>query len=774
MSRALLQQLGQVLEDIDRPGSFCVSGSAPAVLPGLEVEGLGPVGLPLTARHARELKGLCEQAPYGKGEETVVDTSVRRVWRLKPERFSLTNPDWADFLRQTVGQVQEGLGLEGQKLDSHLYELLLYEKGSFFLPHRDGEKLDRMVATLVIVLPSSFEGGELVVRHEGRQQTINFGRGADTKFHIHFAAFYADCEHEIRPLRKGHRLCLVYNLTLRKGKKFIAAPRSLEPVERLSQVLRDWAEEGTARKLAITLEHQYTQEGLTWDALKGVDRARADALLEAAQQAGCQAHLALLTFHESGSAVDDGSSYGYRRRWDGYDEDTGPHEMDEVFETSLTADHWSDSQGNRLPLGEIRVEEDELLDPDSLRDVEPEEDYEGYTGNEGMTLDRWYRHAALFVWPNRRHFEVLCGAGSEHAIESLKLLVKRWRKAGKKAAAVLRTDCLAFAAAIIETWEEKPYAPRYYGEEQAGPCPLLPLLALLDEPALVKAYLTGVLARDVSVEPGKALPEVCRKHGWATFQPELEAVIRGTTAVALERNVRVLESVCLAKGRQKDEWVHLCRALAQAALSALETIDRDTTATEWRLREVNRTAVLTGLARSLLAAEQDESLGRLVAHALAESDKYPLRQAHVAALTALRPWLEKNVKKPSPALSRWLAWCCEQLEALTAQAPQAPADFRRAAALSCGCPTCTGLKRFLEDPHEQAYRYRAREDQRRHLEHTIHLSHCDLDLKTERHGSPHTLVCAKNIASYQRQLHQFHQDQEHLQTLRSIQESLLE
>src|SRR5438552_18735436 len=104
MSRAVFQELSQVLQQIDRPGSFCVSGSAPVVLPGLEVDGLGPVGLPLTPAQAKELKKHCEQAPYGKGEQTLVDTSVRRVWRLTPDRFTLTNPEWATFLGQTVKQ----------------------------------------------------------------------------------------------------------------------------------------------------------------------------------------------------------------------------------------------------------------------------------------------------------------------------------------------------------------------------------------------------------------------------------------------------------------------------------------------------------------------------------------------------------------------------------------------------------------------------------------------------------------------------------------------
>src|SRR5947209_3295136 len=84
MSEQLLQDLRTALGHIDRPGSFCVQGSVPAILPGLEVADLGPVGLPLTAAQAKELVKQCEQAPYGKGEETLVDTSVRRVWRLTP------------------------------------------------------------------------------------------------------------------------------------------------------------------------------------------------------------------------------------------------------------------------------------------------------------------------------------------------------------------------------------------------------------------------------------------------------------------------------------------------------------------------------------------------------------------------------------------------------------------------------------------------------------------------------------------------------------------
>ena len=231
MSGTISQRLVQALAKIDRPGSFCVSGSAPFVLPGLEVDPLGPIRFPLSPQQAKQLKKLCEPSPYGQGTETLVDPKVRKTWQLMPDQFRLTNPQWDEFLAQTVQTVQQDLGLAKQKLTSHLYNLLLYEPGSFFLPHRDGEKIDRMVASLVIVLPSAYEGGELVVRHEGQEQTIGSSE-VDDRFRLRYAAFYADCEHEIRPVRKGYRLCLVYNLTLAKSKKPLGAPRALNTSRR--------------------------------------------------------------------------------------------------------------------------------------------------------------------------------------------------------------------------------------------------------------------------------------------------------------------------------------------------------------------------------------------------------------------------------------------------------------------------------------------------------------------------------------------------------------
>ncbi len=175
-------------------------------------------------------------------------------------------------------------------------------------------------------------------------------------------------------------------------------------------------------------------------------------LAEAASQAGCKAFLGLLTFWESGSAEDDydfGYGYGSRRRryWEeepdedeSEDEDEdgddasiqGRYTMEEVFDSSLTIDRLSDRDGQTLPIGELPVTEDEVLDTDALQNVKPEEQYEGYTGNEGMTLERWYRHAAILIWPERRHFDVLCTSGSRNVVPVLAQLVAGLNKAGRR------------------------------------------------------------------------------------------------------------------------------------------------------------------------------------------------------------------------------------------------------------------------------------------------------------------------------------------------------
>lgn len=807
-------QLLQALEKIDRPGSVCSSGDLPLTMPGLEVDQVGPILLPLDGAQARKLIKQCSQAPFGKGTKTLVDTDVRRVWELDPDRLTLTNPKWSALVSVIVAEVRQALGLE-RKLTAHLYRLLLYEKGSFFLPHRDGEKLDRMVATLVIALPSRHTGGELIVTHEGRRHRIAF-LGAASGHELSYAAFYADCEHEVRPLEAGHRLSLVYNLTVAgsRSNKAIAAPRTTATVDAIGKLLGQWPRAGV-QKLAIALDHQYSQAGLTVDTLKGVDRARADVLFDAAEQAGCMAHLALVTHWQNGSAeggdYDDYSyrSYGWRRRygdWSEEEDDEGGedetsslsgYEMGDVFEEGLSANHWSDRDGKNVAFGEIGLVEQEIVSSQPLQDWPiSREEFEGFTGNAGMTLERWYHRAAVVVWPRRNHFQVLCGAGTDTAIAGLEQMVKKWKRSRKSDEPAVRSTCLQFAEAIADTWSPDRVGYFSYREPDAIDRSVFPLaLQELDAPELLCRVMEQILPQDCGVQIDRSFTAFCKRHGWHTFEPSLTTVMDASSAATIVRNAALLEVLCTVRDKNA-ERLRVCRGLADHIVTALakldrsrpkrrlraatpaddswddESLDDDWTDQDWRNRQIDRTLLVRALIKSLVAVDADKPLARLIDHALASSSKYDLTDAHLKAIFDLESWLVRRLQGPNRAVSRWLEHCRRELQKRTKQAPTAPADFRRADELSCKCGDCRELSRFLVDPHQPVLRLPLAKKRRQHLHQQIDAAGCDLTHVTTRKGRPFTLVCTKTTASYDAACKVFIRDQQNLKRLLTIEKTL--
>ena len=59
----------------------------------------------------------------------------------------------------------------------------------------------------------------------------------------------------------------------------------------------------------------------------------------------------------------------------------------------------------------------ELLPDGVLDDHGWDHERSNDTGNEGVTVERWYRHAALIVWPHSKHWEVACTSNIGKAIK---------------------------------------------------------------------------------------------------------------------------------------------------------------------------------------------------------------------------------------------------------------------------------------------------------------------------------------------------------------------
>ncbi len=316
-SSTLNTRFSESLDGIQRAGDFSFSGRMEIHTPLMEVAGVGPIALPLLPFQARQLIAIAEQAPYGRGMETLVDTSVRRTWQIPADGVQIQGRRWAETLEAIVGQVTEGLGI-GQEISAELYKLLIYDEGGFFLNHRDTEKVNGMFATLVIVLPSLHGGGELIVSHRNRQVQLDLNCSSPSE--VAFAAFYADCEHEVKPVTSGFRLVLIYNLLFPGATLPPEPPDDSKEERNITTLLQEWVtgkrsnEDTRPEKLVYPLEHAYTEAGVSFASLKGKDAARASVLRTAAREAECELHLALLSIEESGIA-DYVQEYMPRRGW---------------------------------------------------------------------------------------------------------------------------------------------------------------------------------------------------------------------------------------------------------------------------------------------------------------------------------------------------------------------------------------------------------------------------------------------------------------------------
>jgi hypothetical protein len=154
--------------------------------------------------------------------------------------------------------------------------LLVYEPNQFFLKHQDTEKSDDMIGTLVVTLPSTYGGGDLMVGQGEEWKAYRGSRNA-----LSLVAFYAACQHEVLKIKSGYRVILTYNLLLH-GDTTPRPEGDAGTIEELADLLREhfttpatpsWGGQpaNPPSRLVYLLDHEYTPRALAWSRLKGAD-----------------------------------------------------------------------------------------------------------------------------------------------------------------------------------------------------------------------------------------------------------------------------------------------------------------------------------------------------------------------------------------------------------------------------------------------------------------------------------------------------------------------
>ncbi len=771
MATAARDRLARTLRG-DVQTAFSVELTAKTDDLSLEVEGFGHVKFPVTPAKARKLLGLGQPARFGRGEETITDPDVRDTWEI-PKR--LVRAGWnGATLKEILATVKEELGLpHAAELTAELHSFLVYEQNQHFLAHQDSEKDDSMVGSLVVTLPSSYAGGELMVGHNEEWKAY---RGSKTALSL--VAFYADCRHEVLKVQSGYRITLMYNLLLHgdtsrpDGDDGTAAELAGLLREHFSTpVPRYYGGPATdpPNRLVYLLDHEYTPRGLNWRRLKGADASRVALLRTAAGKAGCEAILALADIKTTHSAFPADEGYGYRRRrswYDSYDEDDDEEEgggasgsereydIQDLIDSEVTLTHWTGPDGTRLEETSLSVDSDEVCASTQTGDLTPySSEYEGYMGNWGNTLDRWYHRAAVIVWPREQAFANRAETSPAWALDELTAMASAGDVPGARAAAMTLAPFWG-SARQARAPEERSRFSGLFGK------------ALLAADAMADAETAAMLLHPFRIENltdvyVNSFGKIAGGYGQQWTAELLRAWSGGDQP-----------AWAYGGGQERLRWVAdwlpgLCEGLyatgSAGAAAAQRLLDL---AWEWIRKDTD-----TGLASSSPSYRDQKlaGLGKPLASVLTAAAAIGatgtrdtvcghLRKQGDAVtaleISALRAAAElpRDGTRGEAGFGDLAADCAARLRARLACPQRASGDWSiKLPPGGCTCELCDTLRVFLEDRSRRTFEWPLAQQRRQHVHSRIDAAELPVTHKTRRQGRPYTLVLNKTDALFTRE-----------------------
>ena len=757
MATAARDRLARTLRG-DAQAAFSVELTARPDDLTLAVEGFGLVKFPVTPAKARKLVSLGEPARFGRGEETLTDPDVRDTWEVPRH---LVRAEWdAAVLKGALTTVKEELGLPNRAgLTAELHSFLVYEPNQFFLAHQDSEKDDSMVGTLVVTLPSSYTGGELVVGHNGEREAYRGSRTA-----LSLVAFYADCRHEVLRVKSGYRITLTYNLLLHGN---TTRPDGDDgTAAELADLLREHFSTPVPRyyggpatdppnRLVYLLDHEYTPLGLTWRRLKGADARRVSLLRAAAGQAGCEAVLTLADVRTTHSAFAADEGYGYLDWYDESDDEyaggAGEYDIQELIDSEVTLTHWTGPEGTRLEQTSLHVDSKEVCAATPTGDLAPySSEYEGYMGNWGNTLDRWYHRAAVTVWPREQAFANRAEASPAWALEEISAMASAGDEPGARAAAVTLAPFWNTALGG-QTPQDRGRTWELFGQ------------ALRAADVVADARTAAMLLRpfrveDLDHESVDSFGIIAGRYG----QPWTAELLR--TWFGGDRPAWTYG------GPERPRWVtdrlpDLCARLrardAAGTVTAQPLVDL---AWEWLAKDID-----TGLASSSPSGRDEKlaDLGRPLASVLTAAAAVAAAGARDTVTGYLREQgdavtaLEMSALRAAAGVpggggtrddagfGDLAADAAARLRARLARPRRAPGDWSiQLAAGGCACELCRTLRKFLDDTSRRTLEWPLAKERRQHVHSRIDAAELPVTHVTRRQGRPYTLVLNKTDALF--------------------------
>ncbi len=707
----------EVLGEIKGTGKYACSYTENFVFPDLEVDGIGEMAFPITESLACALIKTAQKAPFGLGLETKTDTTVRSAWEIDKKHLFFKSEQWQQFINKLLPKVKNQLGIERYEVSASLYKMLIYEKGDFFLSHKDTEKEPGMFGTMVITLPSRYSGGELIVRFEGTEERIDSSTDS-SRNKLTVAAFYADCEHEIKPLSSGHRVCLIYNLIQKKAATPLK-PSSMEVyIHQLALALTKRSGTTNDQPFILLLNHQYTPENFSVDSLKLNDRHKAEVLLKAAQKAGYYAKLCLVTSYIIGSPEYDD--------WSG---DGVGENIESVIDTSLSIEHWLESD---IPgFDNLPFEESDLIASFKLADDEPLiKSSTGYMGNYGPDIEHWYHYGAITIWSQETNAQLLATQSSGCQLNWLKYFTRHY-------STISAVEIQTIENSLVSGFKEDRGA-----NETAYDA--IPDWLIIRGDSEFFTRIENKICKDYfsQISPSSWI-KLLSFHTDETNHEILNRVMLNPGTRELWQLLSLVNLMLLNNSTNKliDTLIPKLPLYIESCLSRLKS-------KEYLLNEAALQHILS-IERNV--KPDKEWIQAITALILLPANRNYFNNVLVPGLLSI---LHKTA-----LTNELLDGCKKRFEKIALEKPEAPKDWRRKVPkASSDERQWKILKPFLESPVEEVLEFRKIQNERVAMENAIRNADVDLRTETIKKGSPHTLRIIKTQATYERYLNEWKYD----------------
>ncbi|MEX1193044.1 MAG: 2OG-Fe(II) oxygenase [Brumimicrobium sp.] len=719
------------LSELKGSGAFASVNTGKFIFPGLYVEGVGEIAFPFNKSQAKEVIKVAHKAPFGKGSETIIDANIRSAWEIDVNQFEFRNVEWQKFLKKAVKKAQNDLGLIDYTIEANLYKLLIYEKGDFFLPHKDSEKEKGMFGSLIINFPSDFSGGELIISHDGKQVVADF-TAENNDYSIKYAAFYADCDHEVKELISGYRICVVYNLIQQAPGAKIELQSFNNSVNKL---VKTFLKNRKVEPFIILLSHQYTPENFSYEALKLHDRYKADALIEAAEQMGFYAKLCLVTSFLEGIPAADSYDYDYYRY--GNDDNVADAVMEEVIDETLSIEHWLN---NKFPnLDNVNFEEKDLITSFELKDNEPIiKESTGYMGNYGPDLMHWYHYGAVVIWSpdyNANSFE------NQNLATKLEWIA--YFNKERKVTIAEKNSVNSFISEGRLNYNNKfEKSPNFNVIADW-------IISQNDTTFFLNINKVQLLKLFVKIDTSYCIKMIkwLSEKEQSTFFNQLSENI---TLPVFEKFIDVSHEM-LKKSDKNDLVTHYVTKLPEF-IQHLEKVDNTKIGT-------NTISSLFWIATNVNFEDVNWS-DRIGQSVQSQSDWKYIHKTLAPILVE-----EKNTSKLS---LNWVSFCKGYLKERVNTKPEPPADWvRELPKTNDHTEVWEMLEDFMNSPEQQVYEYRRGKEYRQLFESAILNAKVDLKTETIKKGSPHTLKIIKTQDSYENKLRTWKKDRALLENLKT-------